>query len=75
MLGCETTVETPDGPIRIRVPEWSGSNRTVKIEGRGLPRGGGRRGNLIVEIRVMLWDHPDQKVIDLMRSLREGLFL
>ena len=33
------------------------------------------RGNLIVEIRVMLWDHPDQKVIDLMRSLREGLFL
>ena len=75
VLGCETTVETPDGPVRIRVPEWSGSNRVVKVEGKGLPRGGGRRGNLIVEIRVMLWDHPDQKVIDLMRSLREGLFL
>lgn len=75
VLGCDTTVETPDGPVRIRVPEWSGSNRTVKVEGHGLPRGGGRRGNLIVEIRVMLWDHPDQKVVDLMRSLREGLFL
>jgi DnaJ-class molecular chaperone len=75
VLGCETTVETPDGPVRIRVPEWSGSNRVVKVEGHGLPRGGGRRGNLVVEIRVMLWDHPDQKVIDLMRSLREGLFL
>lgn len=75
VLGCETTVETLDGPVRISVPAWSGSNRTVKIEGKGLPRGGGRRGNLIVEIRVMLWDHPDQKVIDLMRSLREGLFL
>jgi len=75
VLGCETSVETPDGPVRIRVPEWSGSNRVVKVEGKGLPRGGGRRGNLIVEIRVMLWDHPDQKVIDLMRSLREGLFL
>lgn len=75
VLGCETTVETLDGPVRITVPAWSGSNRTVKIEGKGLPRGGGRRGNLIVEIRVMLWDHPDQKVVDLMRSLREGLFL
>ncbi|MGV3548289.1 DnaJ C-terminal domain-containing protein [Rhizobium sp.] len=75
VLGCDATVETPDGPVRIRVPEWSGSNRTVKVEGKGLPRGNGRRGNLIVEIRVMLWDRPDQKVVDLMRSMREGLFL
>ena len=75
VLGCDTTVETPDGTVRIRVPEWSGSNRTVKVEGKGLPRGDGRRGNLIVEIRVMLWDRPDQKVVDLMRSMREGLFL
>lgn len=75
VLGCDATVETPDGPVRIRVPEWSGSNRTVKVEGKGLPRGHGRRGNLIVEIRVMLWDRPDQKVVDLMRSMREGLFL
>jgi DnaJ-class molecular chaperone len=75
VLGCDATVETPDGPVRIRVPEWSGSNRTVKVEGKGLPRGGSRRGNLIVEIRVMLWDRPDQKVVDLMRSMREGLFL
>ena len=75
VLGCDATVETPDGPVRIRVPEWSGSNRTVKVEGKGLPRGNGRRGNLIVEIRVMLWDRPDQKVVDLMRAMREGLFL
>lgn len=75
VLGCETKVETPDGFVRIQVPEWSGSNRTVKIEGKGLPRGNGRRGNLIVEIRVMLWDRPDPKIIDLMRSMREGLFL
>lgn len=75
VLGCDATVETPDGPVRIRVPEWSGSNRRVKVEGKGLPRGNGHRGNLIVEIRVMLWDRPDQKVVDLMRSMREGLFL
>lgn len=75
VLGCDATVETLDGPVRIKVPEWSGSNKTVKVAGKGLPKGNGMRGDLIVEIRVMLWDHPDQKVIDLMRALREGLFL
>lgn len=75
VLGCDTSVETLDGPVKVTVPPWSGSSKTIKIEGKGLPRGGGRRGNLIVEIRVMLWDHPDQKVVDLMRSLREGLYL
>lgn len=75
VLGCDAKVETPDGQVRVRIPEWSGSNRTVKVEGKGLPRGNGRRGNLVVEVRVMLWDRPDQKMVDLMRTMREGLFL
>ncbi|MCD2172972.1 DnaJ C-terminal domain-containing protein [Rhizobium sp. C4] len=75
VLGCETIVDAPDGPIRVTVPEWSGSDRTLRIRGRGLPGREGERGDLYAEIRVMLWDHPDDKVKDLMRSLREGLFL
>lgn len=75
VLGCETIVDAPDGPIRVTVPEWSGSDRTLRIRGRGLPGRDGARGDLYAEIRVMLWDHPDDKVKDLMRSLREGLFL
>jgi DnaJ-class molecular chaperone len=75
VLGCQTSIETPDGRVAVSVPEWSGSNATLRIEGYGLPKGGGKRGDLIVEIRVMLWDRPDQKVIDLMRSLRDGFYL
>lgn len=75
VLGCETIVDTPDGPVKITVPEWSGSDRVVRIKGRGLPGKDGTRGDVMAEIRVMLWDHPDEKVKDLMRSLREGLFL
>jgi DnaJ-class molecular chaperone len=75
VLGCETMVETLNGPERISVPEWTGSGHVIKIPGYGLPKGNGMRGDLFVEMRVKLWDHPDQKVIDLMRSLREGLFL
>lgn len=75
VLGCETIVDAPDGPVRVTVPEWSGSDRTLRLRGRGLPGRDGARGDLYAEIRVMLWDHPDDKVKDLMRSLREGLFL
>jgi DnaJ-class molecular chaperone len=75
VLGCETIVDAPDGPVRIKVPEWTSSDHVVRIKGRGLPGKDGERGDLLAEIRVMLWDHPDDKVKDLMRSLREGLFL
>ncbi|MCO6186852.1 DnaJ C-terminal domain-containing protein [Rhizobium sp. L1K21] len=75
VLGCETIVDTPDGPMRITVPEWTGSNRTLPVRGKGLPKANGERGELYAEVRVMLWDHPDDKVKDLMRSMREGLFL
>jgi hypothetical protein len=35
----------------------------------------GGRGDLVVEVRVVLWDKPDPKVIDLMRHMRHGLFV
>mgnify|MGYP000208606771 CR=1 FL=1 len=75
VLGCETIVDAPDGPVSVKIPEWSGSDRTIRIRGKGLPGRDGERGDLMAEVRVMLWDHPDDKVKDLMRSLREGLFL
>ncbi|MDB5525937.1 MAG: dnaJ domain protein [Rhizobium sp.] len=75
VLGCEAKVDTPDGEMKVTIPPWTGSNYKATIAGRGLPKGHGMRGNLIAEVRVLLWDRPDQKIIDLMRSLREGLYL
>ena len=75
VLGCETTVEGLNGPVKLTVPAWSGSDQIVRIPGEGLPDGNGGNGDLIVELRLMLWDKPDDKITDLMRSMREGLFL
>ena len=47
----------------------------VRIEDLGLPNGEGGRGALVVELRVMLWEKPDEKVTDLMRLMREGLYI
>ncbi|MDO9415753.1 DnaJ C-terminal domain-containing protein [Pararhizobium sp.] len=75
ILGCDSSVDTPEGKIAVTVPPWSGSDHVIRIENQGLADADGKRGDLLVEIRVMLWDKPDSKVTDLMRSLREGLFL
>ena len=75
VLGRETEVETPDGMKPISIPPWSGSDRTVRMEGFGLFGADGLRGDLVVELRVMLWEKPDAKVTDLMRHMREGLYI
>ncbi|WP_349437612.1 DnaJ C-terminal domain-containing protein [Pararhizobium sp. A13] len=75
VLGCETTAETLTGPVKVMVPAWSGSDHVIRLEGHGLPSADGKRGDLLVELRLMLWEKPDEKVTDLMRSLRNGLYL
>lgn len=75
VLGTEARIDGPAGPLSITVPAWSGSDKTIAIPGQGLPREDGSRGDLVVELRIILWEKPDDKITDLMRSMREGLFL
>lgn len=75
VLGTEREIETPEGARLVDIPAWSGSDRTVILEGLGLRDSEGGRGNLIVEIRVLLHEKPDEKITDLMRHMREGLYL
>ncbi|MDR6756149.1 DnaJ-class molecular chaperone [Mycoplana sp. BE70] len=76
VLGCETTVTAPNGDdLPVVVPAWSSSDHVIHLDGQGLADEEGNRGNLVVELRLLLWDRPDDKMIDLMRSLREGLYL
>lgn len=76
VLGCESQVEGPDGTmVPVTVPAWSNSDQVIRIDDLGLPNGEGGRGALVVELRVMLWEKPDEKVTDLMRLMREGLYI
>ncbi|KRB49949.1 molecular chaperone DnaJ [Rhizobium sp. Root708] len=75
VLGTDAEIEGPNGPIKITVPAWSGSDKTIRLAGQGLADGAGGRGDLVVELRIILWEKPDDKVTDLMRSMKNGLFL
>lgn len=75
VLGTEARIDGPNGSLIVTVPAWSGSDKTIRIPGEGLADESGAKGDLVVELRILLWEKPDDKVTDLMRSMREGLFL
>ncbi|MDQ0319428.1 DnaJ-class molecular chaperone [Pararhizobium capsulatum DSM 1112] len=75
VLGCEMRVDTPTGATSITIPAWSGSDQAIRLEGHGLPDADGGRGALVVELRLMLWEKPDERITDLMRARRDGLVL
>ncbi|OLP58801.1 hypothetical protein BJF93_17765 [Xaviernesmea oryzae] len=75
VLGCTLTVPTLSGETKLVVPAWSGPDKPFLLEGQGLDDGQGRRGDLIVTLRLALSDKPDEKLTDLMRSQRNGLVL
>ncbi len=87
VLGGVETFETLDGPIRLTVPAWSGSDRTLRVAARGLPRAGDDarddagddaghgRGDLLVHLRVVLPESADPRIVEVMKQRREGVYV
>jgi curved DNA-binding protein len=53
-LGAEVRMETPDGPVSLKVPPGSATGRRLRLRGRGLPRRGGERGDLHAAVRIVV---------------------
>jgi curved DNA-binding protein len=68
-LGGEAEVETPTGPVRVRIPAGSSSGRKIRLRGRGLSQAGGEKGDLLAEIRIMV----PERLTDRERELYEQL--
>ncbi|CAA9277071.1 MAG: Chaperone protein DnaJ, partial [uncultured Blastococcus sp.] len=50
-LGATVTVPTLDGSVSLKVPAGTGSGRTLRVRGRGVP-GKGKPGDLLVTLDV-----------------------
>ena len=49
VLGAKVRVPTLDGQVSVNVPAWSSGGRALRLKGKGLPRSGGARGDLLVD--------------------------
>ena len=68
-LGAKIDISTPDGAARLRVPPGTQSGQRFRLRERGAPspRDGGR-GDLVVEVRLMLPKILDERSKELLRE-------
>jgi len=71
-LGGEAVVESPDGPVRIRIPAATHAGKVFRIPGKGLSKGGEARGDLYAIARIDIPDRLDARAEKLFRELREA---
>jgi molecular chaperone DnaJ len=76
-LGARVEVEGLDGPVRLRVPPGTQSGQRFRVRERGVPSSRtGVRGDLIVEVRLMLPPTLDERSKELLREfgrLNDGM--
>jgi molecular chaperone DnaJ len=68
-LGARIDTPTPDGPIRLRVPPGTQSGQRFRLRERGVPSAkNGQRGDLVVEVRILLPRVLDERSKQLLRQ-------
>jgi len=68
-LGARVEVTTPDGVVRLRVPPGTQSGQRFRLRERGVPSPrGGPRGDLVIEVRLMLPKVIDERSKELLRE-------
>ncbi len=74
-LGGMISVETLEGPRDIEIKPGTQSGSILRIKGAGIPRmgGSGRRGDQLVELRVVTPDKLSERQVELLRELAESL--
>lgn len=60
VLGGKVEAPTPDGPVTLTVPKGANSGSTLRLKGRGLVDGAGKRGDLLARLVVTLPDAVDE---------------
>jgi len=70
-LGARIDVPSLEGPVRLRVPPGTQSGQILRLRERGLTGRDGRRGDLLVTVRLVLPAVLDERSKELMRELAE----
>jgi molecular chaperone DnaJ len=68
-LGARIDIPTPDGDAKLRVPPSTQSGQRFRLRERGAPSTrDGRRGDLVVEVRIVLPKLLDERSKELLRE-------
>jgi molecular chaperone DnaJ len=68
VLGTRVDVPSLEGPVKLRIPPGTQAGQRFRLRERGAPTVAGGRGDLIVEVRIVLPQVVDERGKELMRE-------
>jgi molecular chaperone DnaJ len=68
VLGARIDVPTLEGPVKLRIPPGTQAGQRFRLRERGAPTAAGGRGDLLVEVRMVLPKVVDERGKQLMRE-------
>jgi molecular chaperone DnaJ len=68
VLGARIEVPALDGVVKVTVRPGTQAGQHLRVAGRGVPRPDGTRGDLVLEVRLVLPDTVDDRSKELMRE-------
>ena len=71
VLGAKVEVPTVSGPVSATIPKGANSGQRLRLRGKGLKGAGGKTGDQIVRLRIVLPKQIDKEMEDLARRWRD----
>ena len=71
VLGGKVEAPTPDGPVTLTVPKGANTGARLRLKGRGLAEGAGKRGDLFARLVVSLPEAPDAELEAFAEQMRQ----
>ncbi len=71
VLGTTVNIPALDGAVNVRVPPGANKGQQLRVRGRGLPAGGGARGDLFAVISIQMPAEVDEEERKLWQQLAQ----
>ena len=71
-LGAKVAVRSPAGDLLVSVPPRTHNGTRLRLAGKGLGDGGGRRGDFYLTVQMDLPDRLSDRHRELLRALKDG---
>jgi molecular chaperone DnaJ len=71
LLGASKTIETLDGALTLKIPQGVTFGERLRIKNKGVPRGGGARGDLYVKIDIQIPNKFSKNAKQALETLKE----
>jgi molecular chaperone DnaJ len=71
LVGAEYKLDTLDGPVTVHVPPLHSTDEILRMKGKGVPTERGKRGDLLIRVRVEFPQKLSKEAKDLLAKLKQ----